>query len=85
MKPRKRVSKGGKTARRGLSIRAVAEEATSRHRTVEDILGLYKPRKQRITLWLDADVVHWFREEGRGYQTRINRALRKVMKEEREE
>ena len=40
----------------------------------------YRPVKQQITLRLDADVVAWFRaraEGGRGYQTDINRALRR--------
>jgi uncharacterized protein (DUF4415 family) len=45
--------------------------------------GLYKPIKKPITLRLDADVLGWFQRQGRGYQTRINRALRKVMIEER--
>jgi len=38
--------------------------------------------KKRVTLNLDADVLAWFRELGRGYQWEINRALRKVMMEE---
>ena len=41
---------------------------------------LYRPVKQQITLRLDADVVAWFRANapgGRGYQTEINRVLRK--------
>ncbi len=42
----------------------------------------YRPAKQQVCLRLDADVVAWFKREGRGYQTRINRALRKVMGEE---
>ena len=40
----------------------------------------YRPRKQQITLRLDADVVAWFKRRapgGRGYQTEINRALRR--------
>ena len=39
----------------------------------------YRPVKQQLTLRLDADIVHWFKQHGRageGYQTRINRALR---------
>lgn len=40
----------------------------------------YRPIKQQITLRVDADVVAWFREHagenGRGYQTAMNRALR---------
>ena len=39
----------------------------------------YRPVKQQITLRLDADVVTWFKakaQDGRGYQTDINRALR---------
>jgi uncharacterized protein (DUF4415 family) len=46
---------------------------------------LYKPIKKPVTLRLDADVLAWFKKQGRGYQTRINRALRKVMMEERKE
>ena len=44
-----------------------------------------RPNKKRITLFLDADVLAWFKESGRRYQTRINRALWKVMQEEKEE
>ena len=48
-----------------------------------EIAGLYKPIKKPVTLRVDADVLAWFRKPGRGYQTRINRALRKVMLEDR--
>jgi uncharacterized protein (DUF4415 family) len=36
-----------------------------------------------VTLRLDADVLAWFKKLGRGYQTRINQALRKLMIDER--
>lgn len=36
----------------------------------------YKPVKQQLTLRLDADVVDWFKQQGEGYQSRINAALR---------
>ena len=74
-----------KPARRSLSLRASVEEPKRGHPTIEEILGLYKPRKKAITLRLDADVLDWFKKPGRGYQTRINRALRQVMREERME
>jgi len=40
---------------------------------------LYRPVKQPVTLRLDADVVNWFKAHarGRGYQTEINRVLRR--------
>lgn len=38
-----------------------------------------RPRKQRISLRVDREVVDWFKSKGPGYQTRINRVLRKVM------
>ena len=38
--------------------------------------------KKRVTLNLDADVLAWFREMGRGYQWEINKALRRVMEAE---
>jgi uncharacterized protein (DUF4415 family) len=45
----------------------------------------YKPLKKAVTLRLDADVLAWFKKSGSGYQTRINGALRKLMKEEMKE
>jgi uncharacterized protein (DUF4415 family) len=43
----------------------------------------YRPVKQQVTLRLDADVLHWFKTKGgRGYQTRINAALRRVIEDE---
>ena len=40
-----------------------------------------RPRKQRVSLRLDCEVVDWFKSKGPGYQTRINRILRRVMQE----
>ena len=40
-----------------------------------------RPRKRRISLRVDTEVVDWFQSKGPGYQTRINRILRKVMME----
>ena len=53
-----------------------------RERQLELTRWLRLPKK-RVTLNLDADVLAWFQRGGRGYQTRINRALRKLMMEER--
>ncbi len=40
----------------------------------------YRPIKQQLTLRLDADVIAWFkRSSARGYQTRINQALREYL------
>jgi uncharacterized protein (DUF4415 family) len=46
-------------------------------------LEYYRPIKKAVTLRLDADVLALFKRQGQGYQTRINRALRKLMTEER--
>jgi uncharacterized protein (DUF4415 family) len=46
------------------------------------IADFYKPLKKPVTLRLDADVIAWFKKDGRRYQTRINEALRKVMEKE---
>jgi uncharacterized protein (DUF4415 family) len=51
----------------------------------EEWAGMYRPVKKPVTLRLEADVLAWFQRAGRGYQTRINRALRKVMSEERKQ
>lgn len=34
-------------------------------------------RKAHMTLRIDADVLDWFRAQGKGYQTKINAILRK--------
>ena len=43
-----------------------------------------RPVKKRVTLYLDADVLAWFKQKPR-YQKEINRALWKVMREEGKE
>ena len=40
-----------------------------------------RPRKCRISLRVDVEVVDWLKSNGPGYQTRINRILRGVMME----
>lgn len=37
------------------------------------------PPKQPVTLRVDTDVLAWFKSQGRGYQTRINKLLREYM------
>ena len=46
------------------------------------ISDFYRPLKKPVTLRLDADVLAWFKKDGRRYQTRINKALRGVMEKE---
>ncbi|MFC6945449.1 BrnA antitoxin family protein [Paraburkholderia dipogonis] len=40
---------------------------------------MHVPPKQAVTMRLDADVLNWFKEQGQGYQTRINKLLRAYM------
>jgi uncharacterized protein (DUF4415 family) len=92
MKPSKAVKKGRKAkppqAQRPrkrsttISLQAVGEEPKRRYVLLRDVGVLYRPIKKPVTLRLDADVIAWFKKSGRGYQTRINRALRKIMKDE---
>lgn len=37
------------------------------------------PPKQPVTLRIDSDVLMWFKSQGQGYQTRINKLLRAYM------
>jgi uncharacterized protein (DUF4415 family) len=46
------------------------------------IMGL-PPRKEDIHIRLDADILDWFRAQGRGYQTRINLVLRAFVESRR--
>jgi uncharacterized protein (DUF4415 family) len=85
--PKKRVSKtsksaGKKTVRGKISsLRAAADGEGVRSATESHPSGR-RVGKKRITLFLDADVLASFQESGPGYQTRINQALRKVMRAE---
>jgi len=73
--------KGNRSRRRrrtqGASIRMMDENLR-----VMKIAELYRPLKKPVTLRLDADVIAWFKKDGRRYQTRINAALRRVMERE---
>jgi uncharacterized protein (DUF4415 family) len=90
MKPSKAVTKGRKAKPRKtekrkktpktISLQAVAEEPKRRF-VVPERMEWYRPIKKPVTLRLDADVLAWFKRSGGGYQTRINRALRKLMEE----
>ena len=39
----------------------------------------YRPIKQLVSLRVDADVLAWFRGQGKKYQTHINEVLRREM------
>ena len=41
----------------------------------------YRPIKKPVTIRLDADVLHWLKGQGNGYQARINSILRRVMEQ----
>jgi len=64
--------------RRALGFSGLMEENLQNMK----IADLYRPLKKPVTLRLDADVLAWFKKDGRRYQTRINSALRKVMERE---
>jgi uncharacterized protein (DUF4415 family) len=48
---------------------------------------LPQKRKTRITIFIDTDILEWFRDEaeraGRGYQTEINQALRNYIRQDK--
>ena len=39
----------------------------------------FRPVKASTSIRIDADVLAWFKSQGKGYQTRINTALRETM------
>jgi len=43
----------------------------------------YRPIKETVTIRLDADVLAWLKQGGKGYQTRVNSILRAVMEQQR--
>jgi uncharacterized protein (DUF4415 family) len=42
----------------------------------ERVPATFPPPKKQLTIRLDEDVLAWLKEQGRGYQTRINAILR---------
>jgi len=82
MKRVARVKKSRKAnSRKTISLSAAAARPKRASISMADVQRWYRPIKKPVTLRLDADVLAWFKKAGRGYQTRINGALRKVMKE----
>jgi uncharacterized protein (DUF4415 family) len=71
--------------RKGLSLTASVEPSGRGSVSMREVMEFYKPIKKPVTLRLDADVLAWFRRDGRRYQTRINSALRRVMEREMKE
>jgi len=75
----------GTLSRRGriAGLRASVEDEVLRlvEENVEVESRWNRPRKQRLSLRVDCEVVDWFKSKGPGYQTRINRILRRVMVE----
>lgn len=55
--------------------------STARLATIpEPELGtLYRPVKKPVALRIDADVLAWLKQQGPGYQGRINAILRREM------
>ncbi len=66
--------------------RMAASDIDNPTSTVEDwadsIVGL-PPLKEAVNAKFDADVVAWFKSQGRGYQTRMNAVLRIYMERHR--
>jgi uncharacterized protein (DUF4415 family) len=90
MKHKKRVvkrlgksGKGGKIAKLAAAAGLRTGQKMRPRCLPAELAGMYRPMKKPVTLRLDADVLEWFQRHGRGYQTRINEALRQVMVGER--
>lgn len=72
---RRQRSTHGRSA--GKSAPAWAPEAFARAVVRSGLKTL--PRKSLLSLRIDADVLEWFRAQGRGYQSRMNALLRAYM------
>jgi len=69
-----------KRTRRKTTRSAVSADRKRLPRDLAAQLGeFYRPIKKSVTLRIDADVLAWFKKQGKGYQTRINRALRDLV------
>lgn len=86
----KKGNSGGRTAAQDAELEALAAmpEAQINTRALPEQTDwsdaqrgvFFRPVKKQLTLRLDADLIEWFKShapDGEGYQTSINRALRK--------
>jgi len=81
-----RTGKGRKTDKPARELMAAWDDGTSHKEefTAEErYLLFYKSPKTIVTMYLDADVVEWFR--GKRYQSKINWILRLAMVHEMRE
>ena len=80
----KRTARGVKfsTGRKRAAKTSTKQKAKRLNLPLSVALEYYRPLKKPVTLRLDADVLAWFKKDGRRYQTRINQALRAVMERE---
>lgn len=80
----KRTARGLKfsTGRKNVPKSSSTGQAKRLNVPLSVALEYYRPLKKPVTLRLDADVLAWFKKDGRRYQTRINKALRSLMERE---
>ena len=76
---KRKIAGGGVATGRIASLKA--SEAGTEGKSLAGLRLWRRQNKKRITLFLDADVLAWFKETPK-YQKEINRALREVMEEE---
>jgi uncharacterized protein (DUF4415 family) len=75
----KKVKQSKKQKKRISRLSASGEAEQFPSELMRKWAGYYRPIKKLVTLRVDADVLFWFKKTGRGYQTRMNEALRKAM------
>jgi len=80
VKKGRKIARGGAARGRIARLKASADESKRSQALIGELGSLYRPIKKPVTLRLDADVLAWFKKPGPGYQTRINRALRSLMR-----
>ena len=57
----------------------LSKEQIARMKPVHPEYWKVEPVKVPLSIKIDADVLAWFKSKGKGYQTRINKALRNAM------
>lgn len=81
LKRQKTRSRPGKVGR--LQAAAESELLLLAEEAVKPEARWNRPRKRHVSLRVDVEVLEWFQAMGPGYQTRMNRILRRVMEDEK--
>jgi uncharacterized protein (DUF4415 family) len=79
MKRKKRQKRSAKGKKSRNTVKQILGMVEAPQALPPELAEMFRPVKRPVTIRLDADILAFFQRGGRGYQTRMNEALRYSM------